>query len=270
MVAIVKNYNVKPISRSQCEPFILGVHYAKRWPSISWAFGLFRSGDLVGVCTFGTPASSPLRRGVAGPERSMEVIELNRLCLADNLRNEASTLVSRSLKLIPRGKIVVSFADTSQGHLGIVCQATNFLYCGLSAKRTDWKVKGKEHLHGQTIADEFRGSKNRVQAMRDKYGDDFYLAPRPRKHRYIAVIGSKKYIKKCKNDLRYKIEPYPKGTKYLTQAHTRYSPTKEATEPPLSATEDTVRYSVRVVRSTKERLMKAGAMLDSFAQEGGE
>jgi len=92
-----------------------------------------------------------------------------------------------------------------------VYQATNFIYCGLSAKRTDWRVKGREHLHGQTIADEFRGVKNRAQAMRNKYGDDFYLAQRPRKHRYVFIVGSKKYKKKIKAALRYGIAPYPKA-----------------------------------------------------------
>jgi hypothetical protein len=107
-------------------------------------------------------------------------------------------------------RIIVSFADTSQGHLGIVYQATNFIYCGLSAKRTDWKVRGKEHLHGQTIADEFRGTPNRAAAMREKYGDDFYHAPRPRKHRYVIFIGSRKFKRDALAALRYKIEPYPK------------------------------------------------------------
>lgn len=203
------DYEVKQITRAECEPFIIGIHYAKRWPSITWAFGLFCGDKLVGVCTFGTPASAPLRRGICGDELKDSVIELNRLCLRDNKKNEASFLVSSSLRLLPRGKIVVSFADTEQGHKGTVYQACNFIYCGLSAKRTDWKVKGLEHLHGQTIADEFRGVKNRAHAMRDKYGDDFYLKPRSRKHRYIAITGSKTFKKSVLQNLKYKICEYP-------------------------------------------------------------
>jgi hypothetical protein len=80
----------------------------------------------------------------------------------------------------------------------------------LSAKRTDWKVRGKEHLHGQTIGDEFRGVKNRAQAMRDKYGDDFYLEPRSRKHRYVMIKGSRGFVARAKKALKYKILPYPK------------------------------------------------------------
>lgn len=202
-------YTVAAITRQQCEPFVIGIHYAKRWPSISWAFGLFRHGILVGVCCYGTPSSAPLKRGIAGDEFKSNVIELNRLCLLDNIKNEASFLVSASLRLLPKEKIVVSFADTEQGHKGTVYQAANFIYCGLSAKRTDWKVKGLEHLHGQTIADEFRGVKNRSQAMRDKYGDDFYLKPRSRKHRYIFIIGSKKFKRDVMENLKYEIMEYP-------------------------------------------------------------
>lgn len=208
--ALSCDYEVRAIQRNDCEEYILGIHYAKRWPSISYAFGLYMDNVLCGVVTYGTPPSATLKRGIAGEEYKQDVLELNRLCLRNNKKNEASILVGRSLRMMPINKIIVSFADTSQGHSGYVYQATNFIYCGLSAKRTDWKVKGKEHLHGQTIADEFRGVKNRSKAMREKYGDDFYLAPRPRKHRYIFIVGSKNYKKKVKAALKYKIAPYPK------------------------------------------------------------
>lgn len=200
---------VAEVTREDCEPFILGIHYAKRWPSISHAYGLFDADELIGVVTYGTPPSSTLRVGLAGAEYKEKVLELNRLCLKYNRKNEASRLVGASLRMLPES-IVVSYADTEQGHKGYVYQACNFLYCGLSAKRTDWKVKGKEHLHGQTIADEFRGVPNRAKAMREKYGDDFYLAPRPRKHRYVYIVGSKTFKRKVMNALKYKVENYPK------------------------------------------------------------
>lgn len=204
-------YTVQAITRDECSEFVLNIHYAGRWPSISYAFGLFEQGVLVGIVTYGCPLSSTLRTGLAGKEFAPDVLELNRLCLRNNKPNEASLLVGRSLKLLPKGKIIISFADTSQGHSGYVYQACNFTYHGLSAKRTDWAVKGKEHLHGQTISDMVRGAESRVQALRDMFGDDFYLKPRPRKHRYVYVVGSKTYKKKVYRHLKYKQEEYPKG-----------------------------------------------------------
>ena len=53
--------NVRLITPKECEPFIIGIHYAKRWPSISYAFGLFDCDNLIGVVTYGTPPSATLK-----------------------------------------------------------------------------------------------------------------------------------------------------------------------------------------------------------------
>lgn len=207
----MKPYRVASVGRKDFLPFLLDVHYAGRCPSVSYAYGLYKGDTLEGVVTYGTPSSSPLRNGIAGKENSSKVLELNRLCLLSNEKNDASRLVSASLKILPREKIIISFADTQQGHIGYVYQACNFMYCGLSAKRTDWKIRGKEHLHGQTIADEFRGRPDRAKLMREKYGDAFYLSPRSRKHRYLYLIGSKAFKRNLMKSLRYEIQEYPKG-----------------------------------------------------------
>jgi len=206
----MNNYLVKKIDRLDCSDFILNIHYARRFPSVSFSFGLFFKDKIVGIVTYGTPASSTLRRGIAGDEYIKNILELNRLCLLNNKKNEASFLVSKSLKMLPKERIIISFADSSQNHKGYVYQACNFTYHGLSAKRTDWALKSKPKLHGQTIADEFRGQPNRAKLMREKYGDDFYLKPRPRKHRYIYIVGSKSFKRKVTKCIRYKKEDYPK------------------------------------------------------------
>lgn len=46
--------------------------------------------------------------------------------------------------------------------------------------------------------------------MRNTFGDDFYLKPRPRKHRYVYLTGSKKQKKKLKKSIKYKEQEYPK------------------------------------------------------------
>ena len=221
----MKGYTVQSIPSSETHDWLLHKHYAKRIPSISWAFGLFDDKmTLQGVCTFGTPASAPLRDGVAGKNWREYVLELNRLCCI-NKKNIASFLVSHSIALLPSPSLVVSYADIAQGHNGYVYQAANFIYTGLSAKRTDWKIKGKENLHGQTIADESRGKENRAEWMREKYGDDFYLEERSRKHRYVFLHGYKRQKKEMKAALRYAIEPYPKGDNSRYDAS--YEPTTQ-------------------------------------------
>ena len=201
---------VSRIPSSEAEPWILGRHYAKRNCPISYAFGAYRGTVMIGVVTYGMPASPTLCRGVAGDDWCDNVLELNRLC-CENTRNVASLLVGRSLRMLPKPTIIVSYADMSQGHVGYVYQATNFLYTGLSAKRTDWAIKGMEHLHGQTISDLSYGQENRGEWMRKKYGDAFYLKDRPRKHRYIFLHGNRKQVAAMREALRYPVEPYPKG-----------------------------------------------------------
>ena len=144
--------------------------------------------------------------GICGKEWSDKVLELNRLCLQDNTKNQSSFLVSNSIKLLPKPTIVVSYADTGQGHVGYVYQATNFLYTGLSANRVDWTVKGLEHKHSKTLSDGMT-----LESIKEKYGDDFYYAERSRKHRYIYFHGTKQHKKLLKSLLKYNIEPYPKG-----------------------------------------------------------
>jgi hypothetical protein len=202
---------LKVVHRADYADLILQVHYARRWPSVTYAFGLFVAGALEGVCTFGTPASAPLRSGLAGAQYVDKVLELNRLVLRNNYPNDASWLVSASLRALKqRGHfIVISFADTEQNHAGVVYQACGFSYRGLSAKRTDWKIRGQEHLHGQTIADRYRGVENRAAAIRADFGDDFYLSPRPRKHRYVRVVGNRPFLRDATAALRYREEPYP-------------------------------------------------------------
>ena len=187
------NYKVTKISYHETKPFILGIHYAKRMPSISFAFGLFRNDVLVGVVTYGSPASPSLCKGICGEHWKQNVIELNRLVLIDNIKNEASYLVAQSLKLLPVPKIIVSYADTAQGHIGYVYQAINFLFTGTTKARTDMASKDGKH-------------------SRHNLGDISNRTVRSAKHRYVMFIGNKHQKKKMCNDLNYKILPYPKQT----------------------------------------------------------
>tara|TARA_R100001082_G_scaffold110082_1_gene88908 strand:+ start:153 stop:758 length:606 start_codon:yes stop_codon:yes gene_type:complete len=185
-------YEVVQIPYSATKDWILNIHYAKRMPSISFAYGLYHYDELVGMVSYGTPASPFLCKGICGEEHRHNVIELNRLVLKDNLPNQASFLVSRSLKLLPKPKVVVSYADTAQDHAGIIYQACNFLFTGTTKARTDMASADGKH-------------------SRHHLGDRQNRINRSAKHRYVYFIGSKKDKKTLRNALRYTIEDnYPK------------------------------------------------------------
>jgi hypothetical protein len=186
-------YTIKRIERKDCEHMIIDIHYARRWPSISYAYGLFVGDELVGCVTYGSPASPWLCKGVCGEEYRLQVLELNRLVLINNNKNEASYLVGNTLKILgmERDAIVVSYADTAHGHTGYVYQATNFLFTGTTKPRTDMAAKdGKHSRHHQ--------------------GDRSKRVHRSAKHRYVAFIGNKRFKKSASSSLRYPVSEYPK------------------------------------------------------------
>lgn len=185
------------ISYDDTKPFLLGIHYARRMPSISFAFGMFEGGVLVGVVTYGVPASNPLCKGIAGDANKYNVLELNRLCFLPeyNGDNRASYLVAHSLKMLPNKTFVVSYADTAWTHVGYVYQATNWLYTGMSAKRTD--TYQPEGLHPRAY------NKDNHSELRQT---------RSQKHRYVYLVGDKRTRREMRKELKYKVyDKYPKG-----------------------------------------------------------
>ena len=183
--------NVIPIEPKETYDWLLNMHYAKRIPQIMKAFGLYDGNKLIGVTTYGIPASPSLCIGICGKEYSEIVLELNRLCLLNNNKNESSFLVSNSIKQLPKPTIVVSYADTSQGHVGYVYQATNFLFTGTTKERTD--MGGRDGKHSRHNKD------SSIRVFRSA------------KHRYILFHGSKTDKKKFRKLLKYSVLPYPKG-----------------------------------------------------------
>jgi hypothetical protein len=95
----------------------------------------------------------------------------------------------------------MSYADTAQGHMGIVYQATNWRYYGLSEIRTDRVfIDGTKSKHGRHIIS------TEVNNLRERT----VLVLRPRKHRYVQILADKSTVKKIDSDIRYSIHPYPK------------------------------------------------------------
>jgi hypothetical protein len=188
--------HVEVIDRDTARLFIERIHYSRLLPSnVVHSFGLYEERKLIGVVTYGIPASPALCRGLAGGENKDRVLELNRLAIENGYggENRASFLISHSLKMLPNNTFVVSYADTGWTHVGYVYQASNFLYTGLSAKRVDQFANG---LHPRQYK---KGSSEMRHQTRNP------------KHRYVYLVGNKRERERMRSQLRYPILPYPKG-----------------------------------------------------------
>lgn len=189
---------VDVVPRETAKTFVERIHYSRKLPSnVVYSYGLYENQKLIGVVTYGIPASPSLCVGIAGEENKNRVLELNRLAIEPGFNgdNRASYLVSHSLKMLPHGTYVVSYADTGWTHVGYVYQACNFLYTGMSAKRNDtYQPTGK---HSRNY---------------DKNNHSDLHQTRNPKHRYVYLVGNKKERKEMRKQLRYKVyDKYPKG-----------------------------------------------------------
>jgi hypothetical protein len=202
------NWKVNTIDKSLACDIVVKNHYLHRIPSCVYAFGLYQDNILLGVIVYGIPASDSVMQ-LCGKEEKKNVVELVRLWTVDDgQRNKESYLISHSLKMIPY-EIIISYADASFGHVGIVYQATNWLYTGLTGRHIAWKIDGEQKQHNRHCFDKYGG----IEKAKGVLGDRMTPFERPQKHRYIYLNTDRRRKKELIKKLKYSIIPYPKADK---------------------------------------------------------
>jgi hypothetical protein len=208
-LAIKNLFSIQFLSYNIAMQVIVREHYLHRTAPCSKAFALVcnKCKRIVGVIVYGVSSSSTLLRGICGNEEASNVYELTRLWIKDGTpKNSESYFIANTLKLLDK-EIIVSFAEDAQGHKGVVYQASNFIYCGLSQKFIDPKVKGLEHQHHATYANGLT-----MDEVKQKYGEEnVYFVERPRKHRYVYFNCNKRRKRELLAKLKYPVLPYPKA-----------------------------------------------------------
>lgn len=201
--------SVEPIDKKTAEQFVLQKHYSRR-ASIFWAaFGLVVDGMIDGVVVYGQP-SPPIQRS-AFAARDFKLYELSRLVIQTELRNAASILVGRSLKLLEQPSAVVSYADSEWGHAGIVYQATNWLYTGATRSHDHTYIVDGVRTHPMTLRD--RGITDPKRWAKE---NNVPTAAPADKHRYFYLNGTKAQKKAMRAALAYPVLPdYPKLEKRM-------------------------------------------------------
>lgn len=208
-MSIKDKYRVQSIKTEECKEWFLKKHYAHRIPNSIFTFGIYAGSLLQGVVSYGMTANNNLNEIIEG----VKAIELNRLVINDDVdRNALSFFVSQSLKMLPKPMVVISYADSGQGHHGYIYQATNWIYTGLGKGDYEFRKNGRQY-HRKNIYD-LLGTGSLENAKKHGY-EVVKVEP---KHRYIFLIGDKKQKKKMIEMLPFEICSYPKGenTRYDT------------------------------------------------------
>jgi len=213
------DYTVESIETSAALKIVIEKHYLHRVAPCSKAFGIFEKGGffggtLMGAVCYGVSVN-PIFKSLCGEEEANNIYELTRLWIDDSVpKNGESFLISNSLKLLDK-EIIISYADSSYNHLGIVYQSSNWHFIGTtggpgSKQPSDIAIKGLD-LHPASVTDKFRGHKNRVEKLIEMFGEEnIYRRERSLKYRYVTFSTNKRRRKELMRKLTYPILPYPK------------------------------------------------------------
>lgn len=177
----------RPIKESTLNKMVLEKHYAHREVRVKWCFGAYFQDVLMGVISFGKPVFNSQCEGVCGPEHASRVYELNRLWMDDACpKNCESRFIGWSLRQLRRMKLILlSYADTEQGHMGMIYAASNWIYTGLTKRQcSDKATPGMHPRHTRT-------AENAVETVLS------------RKHRFVYFCDPKDRAL-----LKYEIFPY--------------------------------------------------------------
>ncbi len=177
-------------------------HYSKTIPKSKLVkIGAWENGKFIGVLIFSYGATPELVKPYGCTMQ--EGCELTRIALTKHV-SPVSRILSIALKFLkkhcPGLKVIVSFADTNQGHHGGIYQATNWVYTGKSAGCFFYRHKktGKIY-HPRNVSMNLKLSGKTIRPTEcEKFWQDG-------KHRYVLSLNDT--IKKM---LMEKQKPYPK------------------------------------------------------------
>jgi hypothetical protein len=196
----------------------LNFHYAKAVPNVGLAYNVFnKNNEWCGVICYGIGATN----NIAEPYnlKQGEVIELVRMAL-NGKQDSTTKAMAISLKLIkknaPNVKLVVSYADSEQGHYGIIYQATNWFYTGFSVD-TNLIING-ERKHRRTLGSKY-GTCSAIE-LRKKGLNVEVLKTKP-KWKYIYPV-EKSLVPLCKSLSK----PYPKQAVEVHELNSSHSSEK--------------------------------------------
>lgn len=176
-------------------------HYSRCMPSgKSVKIGIWESEKFVGVVIFSLGATPNLCKPYGLTQQTC--CELTRVALTKHA-TPVSRIIAIAIRKLkkqnPGIRLIVSFADTEQGHHGGIYQAGGWIFSG-SAKLDHWLIKGRK-MHPRSVVAKYGSQATATVLKRDPKARKVWGI----KHRYLMPLDDK---------MRHQIErlrkPYPK------------------------------------------------------------
>ena len=158
-------YNIRQIEKGLAANVYIKHHYLGDKGFLhSFSFGAFHDSIVWGAITFSIPNAREIN-GLYKQDEQSEVYEISRLAFDDDCpKNSESRLIGISIRILRKivpVRLIISYADTAQGHTGVIYKATGFECRGLTAPKTDFvhpdgkirKMKGVRYrdLEGEWV-----------------------------------------------------------------------------------------------------------------------
>lgn len=181
-------------------------HYSRSIPKSKLVkVGAWENQKFIGCVIFSYGATPQI--GSPYNLTQFQVCELTRVALTQHA-TPTSKIVSYAIKMLcrqsPGIRLIVSFADGEQGHLGVLYQATNWLYAGTTKPgRVGFVIKGKK-VHTRTIGSMPGGVQSLVWVRTnvDPNAEEWIGV---QKHRYLMPLDPE-----MRKQLEPLAKPYPK------------------------------------------------------------
>jgi len=232
----VSKVYIAPIAKNIAKDIIVQKHYTHAWTACRYALGIYYKAEdsytfggdkLIGCLIYGFPVGVQAATSICEGLSKDNALELTRLYCDDGYgSNIESYAIGQSFKWLKENdkniKLLLSYADAGQEHLGGIYQATNWIYQGTSADialMPNWRISlhndPYDWIHSRTVFSMW-GSGNLDHLKREigKQGyKEFWRKMESPKHRYIQILAQdKKEKKELMKKLKHEIKPYPKST----------------------------------------------------------
>jgi len=193
----VTNYIVEQCPRSQIVDFVETHHYSKNMNGlqISYCFKLMDGDTMIGAMVYGKISMKGVESKYT--DNPDGLLELKRLvCIDDTPKNTESYFIGWTLRWLKRNTtldMIISYADTTYGHEGVIYKATNFKFMGQTSPGRVIMYKGKRY-HDKTIRAKHNGNYKKFALEVRKAlenGEAEYVETKP-KNAYIYKFKKRK------------------------------------------------------------------------------